>query len=84
MVKGGKYIGNPDWPKQLEGLKSGKTSGNRLIFSIGGWSNNCNISDFANIKNLIDKYDISSYNALYENLKVLKETIPGIYFIDFE
>lgn len=80
IVENGKYIGNPEWPAQLESLKLGSTSVNRLIFSIGGWAT----SDFANIQSLINKYGIGDTNPLYQSFKVLKETIPSIDAIDFD
>lgn len=80
IVKDGKYIGNADWSKQLADLKSGTTSVDRLIFSIGGWG----VSDFPNIQALIKQYGIGAKNPLYQNLKVLKQTIPDIDAIDFD
>jgi hypothetical protein len=80
IVKDGEYVGNADWPQQLTDLKTGTTSVNRLIFSIGGWGT----SDFANIQALIKQYGIGAENPLYQNLKVLKETFPGIDAIDFD
>ncbi len=80
IVKDGQYVGSSEWPAQLAELKSGTTSINRLIFSIGGW----NCPDFEHIQALIKQYGIGPENPLYQNFKVLKETIPSIDAIDFD
>ena len=80
IVTDGRYVGNPVWPNQLMGLKTGATSVNRLIFSIGGWG----VGDFPNIKALIDKFGIGEKNPLFQNLKVLFQLIPEIDAIDLD
>jgi len=80
IITGGKYVGPAGWPEQLASLKTGATSVDRLIFSVGGWG----VGDFPNIKALIEKDGIGSDTALYKSFKALKDAIPTIDAIDFD
>ena len=88
LISQGRYVGHPGWPTQMNSLKQGVTSVNRILFSIGGWG----VSDFPNIKSLIfakpgsypNKPDIGPSSILYQNFRALKMAIPSIDGIDFD
>jgi hypothetical protein len=80
LVSNGSYTDQAAWPEQLADLKQGQTSVNRLLFSIGGWD----VSDFANIQQLINTQGSGPDSVLYQNFKALKTAIPTIDGIDFD
>lgn len=80
IVSSGAYVGNAAWPNQLGSLKQGKTSVNRLLFSVGGWG----VQDFANIQALINSQGTGPSSILYQNFQALKSAIPAIDGIDYD
>ncbi len=81
IVSGGKYIGDSGWSANLAALKQGKTSVNRLLFSIGSGPPP---RDFTNIQALIKKQGTGTNSILYKNFKALKDAIPAIDGIDLD
>lgn len=80
IVSNGAYIGDPGWPALLADLKSGSTSVNRLLFSVGSGGT----SDFTNIQTLIQQQGTGPSSILYQNFAALKSAIPTIDGIDFD
>ena len=80
ICTGGKYSGPADWPGFLAEMFEPQTTVTNLLFSIGGWE----ATDFQNMGKLIVKHGTGPANPLYQNFKVLKETIPQLTTIDFD
>ncbi len=80
VVVDGGYVGALDWPGLLAQLKQGRTSVDRLIFSVGG----AGVGDFDSIKALIAEQGTGSTSILYRNFAALKSAIPTIDAIDLD
>lgn len=80
IVSDGVYIGDPDWPDMLAGLKTGTTSVDRLIFSVLGYEG----GTFPTIQWLIETQGTTPDSILYRNFAALKQAIPAIDGIDFD
>jgi hypothetical protein len=79
IVSNGSYIGDPEWPKRLSGLKQGG-SVNRLLFSVGS----ADVSDYSHIQSLIRSQGTGPNSILHQNFLALKRAIPAIDGIDFD
>lgn len=88
ILTNGSYVGDPNWPTLFNTLKSGNTSVNRVLFSVGGWG----AGDFPNIKNLIfptpasypNQPNIGPNSVLYKNFSALKSVITVMDGVDFD
>jgi hypothetical protein len=76
LVQNGEYVGAPEWAQQLASLKEGKTSVNRLLFSVGSGG----VDDFTHIQS----FGTDPNGILYKNFQVLLDSIPAIDGIDFD
>lgn len=81
IVTDGTYVGDSSWPGLLAQLKTGTTSVNRLLFSVGSGGGP---TDFTNIQTLITRFGTGSDSPLYKNFAKLLEVIPSIDGIDFD
>ncbi len=81
IVSNGQYVGDAAWPGLLAQLKTGTTSVNRLLFSVGSGGPP---TDFSNIQQLISQYGTGPGNPLYQNFAALLAAIPSIDGIDFD
>ncbi len=81
IVSNGQYVGASTWPAQLASLKTGTTSVNRILFSVGSGGGP---TDFTNIEALINQYGTGATSPLYQNFAALLATIPVIDGIDFD
>ncbi|HVZ38215.1 MAG TPA: lysyl endopeptidase [Candidatus Kapabacteria bacterium] len=81
IASNGKYVGDAGWPAQLGSLKTGSTSVNRILFSVGSGPPPI---DFTNIQALISQYGTGPSNPLYQNFAALRAAIPAIDGIDFD
>lgn len=81
LVSDGTYIGDakyPDFPKNMELLKTPPTSVTRVEFGLSAYGS----STFDNIRNLIG--DGGPDNVLYKNFKALREAISAVDAINFD
>ncbi len=81
IVTDGTYVGDPAWPGLLAQLKTGTTSVNRLLFSVGSGGGP---TDFSNIGQLMARFGTGPTSPLYKNFETLLNTIPSIDGIDFD
>ncbi|HVZ38224.1 MAG TPA: lysyl endopeptidase [Candidatus Kapabacteria bacterium] len=81
IVTDGTYVGDPAWPGLLAQLKTGTTSVNRLLFSVGSGGGP---TDFGNIQQLINRFGTGPTSPLYKNFAALLSVIPSIDGIDFD
>ena len=81
IVSNGVYVGDPSWPSLLGQLKTGSTSVDRLLFSVGSGPPPI---DFTNIETLIKNYGTGAQSPLYKNFAALLAAIPSIDGIDFD
>jgi hypothetical protein len=81
IVSNGAYVGDPAWPALLGQLKTGTTSVDRILFSVGSGPPPI---DFTNIETLIKNYGTGSQSPLYKNFAALLAAIPSIDGIDFD
>ncbi|MGH1438313.1 MAG: lysyl endopeptidase [Lewinella sp.] len=79
IVSGGKYVGDPSWPQELQDLKNGGAV-NRILFSIGGWETN----DFYHIADLIKAHGTGADSPLYQAFASLHNAIPTIDGMDMD
>jgi hypothetical protein len=77
ICRNGQYVfarKHPHYVSDIKSLKTPPTSIERIEICIGGWGN----TSYENIKQILNTGAINENNPLYQNFKVLKDTIPGI------
>jgi hypothetical protein len=82
VASNGSYTGGsmyPNFASDLQNLKTGTTSVNRVTLSIGS----SNVGDFQNIRDLINSQGTGSTSILYRNFQALK-TATGADAIDLD
>lgn len=82
VCSNGSYTGGnmyPNFASDMQGLKTGTTSVNRVTFSIGS----SNVGDFQHIRDLINAQGTGSTSILYRNFQALK-TATGADAIDLD
>ncbi|WP_316821898.1 hypothetical protein [Pedobacter gandavensis] len=79
LCSNGNYIADPNWPAQLEAVKTGG-SVNRILFSVGSGG----VSDYTHIMQLINEYGTGPETNLYKNFQALLTAIPVIDGIDLD
>jgi hypothetical protein len=82
VASNGTYTGSatyPNFASDLQNLKTGTTSVNRVTLSIGS----SNVGDFQNIRDLINAQGTGSTSILYRNFQALK-TATGADAIDLD
>ncbi|HYG37233.1 MAG TPA: RICIN domain-containing protein [Cytophagales bacterium] len=65
---------NPNYVADVNSLKTGITSINRVETCIGGWGNH----SYTNIRNLVNSQGTGTGSILYRNFKALRDAIPSI------
>jgi hypothetical protein len=82
ITNNGTYIGNPDWPGQLQQLLKGPgTTITILEASIGGWD----VQDFENVKTIYQKNKKSFEGTLLQKtFKTFFTKFPAIRLIDMD
>jgi hypothetical protein len=65
---------NPNYIADVNALKTGVTSINRVETCIGGWGNH----SYTNIKNLVNSQGTNTASILYRNFKAFREAIASI------
>jgi hypothetical protein len=82
VASNGSYTGGamyPNFATDMQNLKTGTTSVNRVTFSIGS----SNVGDFQHIRDLINSQGTGSTSILYRNFQALK-TATGADAIDLD
>jgi len=75
------YLGNANWPTQLQALMGTGSKITQMEASIGGYDTN----DFLNIKTIYTNHGQSFDNtALQSNFRLFKQTFPTIALIDMD
>ncbi|MDR1119915.1 MAG: T9SS type A sorting domain-containing protein [Dysgonamonadaceae bacterium] len=77
ICRDGQYVfakKHPYYVADIQSLKTPPTSIERIEICIGGWGN----TSYGNIRQLFTAGAMGEGSALYENFKILKETIPEI------
>jgi hypothetical protein len=71
IATNGKYVGNPDWPGYVRGLKQQPTSVNRIELSVGAGGT----ADWEHIKALIQSGGTGPDSILYRNFQAVYQTL---------